>query len=109
MTMPAIPPEGNEVVDNALLSSGMVSFPFETLDGVDEGGMTDGNRVYELDADVWVKYTICERVGCKGAEVGEEVATPSELEELVGVVDTSTGSVVLIVIVTGPVSVKPPP
>jgi len=65
--------------------------------------------VYELDADVWEleKDTICERVGCKGAEVGDEVATPSELEELVGVVDTS--SVVLIVIVTGPVSVKPPP
>jgi len=107
MTMPAIPPEGNEVVDNALLPSGMVSFPFEILDGVDEGGMTDGNRVYELDVDVWEKDTICERVGCTAAEVGDEVATSSELEELVGVADTS--SVVLVVIVTVSVSVRPPP
>ena len=37
MTIPAIPPGGNEVVDNALLLSGVVSCPLETMDGIDEG------------------------------------------------------------------------
>jgi hypothetical protein len=80
------------------------------MDGVDVGGMTDGKRVNE-ELDVGGRATICDELnselGSTGAEVGNEVATSSELEKLVGVTDV--GSFVrVIVIVRGPVSVKPP-
>jgi hypothetical protein len=111
--MPAIAPEGNEVVNNALLPSGVASFPVGRMDGVVDGGRTDGNKVNEvLDVgvlDVEERDTICEELVSTRVEVGIGVATASELEELVcvaGVADAP--SVVRMVIVRGPVSVKPP-
>lgn len=115
MAMPAIAPEDNEVVNNALLPSGVVSFPVGRLDSVVEGGRTDGNKVNEevLDVgalDVEERDTICEELVSTRVEVAIEVATASELEELVGVADVADApSVVRMVIVRGPVSVKPPP
>jgi len=43
MTMPAIPPEDNEGVDNPLMPWGIVLLPWGILDGVDEGGRTDAD------------------------------------------------------------------
>jgi len=119
MTMPAIAPEGNELFNNALLPSGVALFPVGRLDGVDEGGRTDGNKVNEvldvevLDVgvlDVEEGDTICEELVCTRVGVEIEVATFAELEELVGVAGVADApSVVRTVIVRGPVSVKPPP
>ena len=108
--MPTIPPEGNGVLDNTLLPSGVAIFPFVRLDGVDEGGITDGNQVYEEVLDVWESDdvwdveetdTTCEELVPTGAEVDNAAAISLEL---VGVADGS--SVVRMVIVRGPVSVK---
>lgn len=114
MTMPAIAPEGNEVVNNAVLPTGVTLLPVGRMDGVVEGGRTDGNKVNEEVLDVGVldveeRDTICEELVSTRVEVGIEVATSSELEELVSVAGVADGSsVVRMVIVRGPVSVKPP-